>query len=156
MTEEKTRIHTRISPETEQKIAAAMPLSNCRSQNEFVEKALQFYCEHLTAQDTFSALPPVLLSDCNSYNIMQCPVLPACPHFVGIQMDHSPYLSMFLRRLLFKLAVEMDMMMNILASGMELTDEDLRELRGRCVREVKETRGRISFEDAVDYQKGAN
>ena len=30
--------------------------------NEFVEKALQFYCEHLTAQDTFSALPPVLLS----------------------------------------------------------------------------------------------
>lgn len=48
------------------------------------------------------------------------------------------------------------MMMNILAAGMELTDEDLRELRGRCVREVKETRGRISFEDAVDYQKGAN
>lgn len=59
-------------------------------------------------------------------------------------------------RLLFKLAVEMDMMMNILAAGMELTDEDLRELRGRCVREVKENRGRISFEDAVDYQKGAN
>ena len=123
MTEEKTRIHTRISPETEQKITAAMPLSNCRSQNEFVEKALQFYCEHLTAQDTFSALPPVLLSA--------------------------------ICRLLFKLAVEMDMMMNILAAGMELTDEDLRELRGRCVREVKETRGRISFEDAWEYQKGS-
>ena len=46
------------------------------------------------------------------------------------------------------------MMMNILAAGMELTDEDLRELRPRCVREVKETRGRISFEDAADYQKG--
>ena len=29
MTEDKTRIHTRISPETEQKITAAMPLSNC-------------------------------------------------------------------------------------------------------------------------------
>ena len=42
----------------------------------------------------------------------------------------------------------------ILAAGMELTDEDLRELRGRCVREVKETRGRISFEDAWAYQKG--
>ena len=138
MTEEKTRIHTRISPETEQKIAAAMPLSNCRSQNEFVEKALQFYCdqfycEHLTAQDTFSALPPVLLS--------------AIRASVKASEDR-------ICRLLFKLAVEMDMMMNILAAGMELTDEDLRELRGRCVREVKETRGRISFEDAVDYQKG--
>ena len=132
MTEEKTRIHTRISPETEQKIAAAMPFSNCRSQNEFVEKALQFYCEHLTAQDTFSALPPVLLS--------------AIRATVQASEDR-------ICRLLFKLAVEMDMMMNILAAGMELTDEDLRELRGRCVREVKETRGRISFEDAVDYQK---
>lgn len=49
----------------------------------------------------------------------------------------------------------LDMMMNILAAGMELTDEDLRELRGRCVREVKETRGRISFEDAWEYQKGS-
>ena len=133
MTEEKTRIHTRISPETEQKIAAAMPLSNCRSQNEFVEKALQFYCEHLTAQDPFSALPPVLLS--------------AIRATVKASEDR-------ICRLLFKLAVEMDMMMNILAAGMELTDEDLRELRGRCVREVKETRGRISFEDAWEYQKG--
>ena len=109
MTEEKTRIHTRISPETEQKIAAAMPFSNCRSQNEFVEKALQFYCEHLTAQDTFSALPPVLLS--------------AIRATVQASEDR-------ICRLLFKLAVEMDMMMNILAAGMELTDEDLRELRG--------------------------
>ena len=87
MTEEKTRIHTRISPETEQKITAAMPLSNCRSQNEFVEKALQFYCEHLTAQDTFSALPPVLLS--------------AIRATVKASEDR-------ICRLLFKLAVEMD------------------------------------------------
>lgn len=87
MTEEKTRIHTRISPETEQKIAAAMPFSNCRSQNEFVEKALQFYCEHLTAQDTFSALPPVLLS--------------AIRATVQASEDR-------ICRLLFKLAVEMD------------------------------------------------
>lgn len=35
MAEERTRIHTRITPETERKIAAAMPLSNCQTQNEF-------------------------------------------------------------------------------------------------------------------------
>ena len=135
MTEKKVKFLMRIAPDTDRKVKAAMPLSNCRSQNEFVEKALQFYCEHLTAQDTFSALPPVLLS--------------AIRATVKASEDR-------ICRLLFKLAVEMDMMMNILAAGMELTDEDLRELRGRCVREVKETRGRISFEDAVDYQKGAN
>ena len=33
-------------------------------------------------------------------------------------------------RLLFKLAVEMDMMMNVLAAAMEIPEEQLRELRG--------------------------
>ena len=135
MTEEKTRIHTRISPETEQKITAAMPLSNCRSQNEFVEKALQFYCEHLTAQDTFSALPPVLLS--------------AIRATVKASEDR-------ICRLLFKLAVEMDMMMNVLAAAMEIPEEQLRELRGRCIQEVKKTHGMISLDDAVEYQNGGD
>jgi len=37
MAEEKTRIHTRLSPGTEQKLASAFPKANCRSRNEFVE-----------------------------------------------------------------------------------------------------------------------
>ena len=45
-------------------------------------------------------------------------------------------------RLLFKLAVEMD---NI-----------RRELRGRCVQEVKKTPGMISLDDAVEYQNGGD
>lgn len=57
-------------------------------------------------------------------------------------------------RLLFKLTVEISMMMNVLAAGMEISDEDLRQLRARCVREVKQTNGRINFKDAIDYQKG--
>ena len=62
MSEEKTRIHTRIDAGTERKIAAAMPLANCRSQNEFVQKALNFYCDYLTAGDCTSVLPPIYLS----------------------------------------------------------------------------------------------
>lgn len=134
MAEEKTRIHTRISPGTEQKIAAAMPRSNCRTQNEFVETALNFYCDYLEAQDPCSVLPPMLVS--------------ALRATVKASEDR-------ICRLLFKLAVEIDMVMNILAAGIELTEEDLRQLHPRCVREVKETRGRISFEDAWEYQKGA-
>ena len=135
MPDEKIKFLMRIDPATDRKIKAAMPLANCRSQNEFVEKALQFYCDYVASQDCFSVLPPMLIA--------------ALRATVQGSENH-------ICRLLFKLAVEMDMMMNILAAGMELTDEDLRELRGRCVREVKETRGRISFEDAVDYQKGVN
>ena len=62
MAEERSRIHTRITPETERKIAAAMPLSNCQTQNEFVEKALQFYCDYAASQDCFSVLPPMLVA----------------------------------------------------------------------------------------------
>ena len=58
------------------------------------------------------------------------------------------------KRLLFKLAVELDMTMNILAAGMEIPEEQLRQLRGRCVQEVKKTHGMVSLDEAVRYQNG--
>ena len=57
-------------------------------------------------------------------------------------------------RLLFKLAVEVDMMMHVLASGMEIDPAVLDKLRVRCVHEVKATNGGVSFKDAVNYQNG--
>ena len=57
-------------------------------------------------------------------------------------------------RLLFKLAVELDMVMNVLAAGMEIPNEQLKALRGRCVQDVKKTGGSISLDDAVRYQRG--
>ena len=57
-------------------------------------------------------------------------------------------------RLLFKLAVEQDMVMNVLAAGMEIPDEQLKALPGRCVQDVKKTSGSISLDDAVCYQRG--
>ena len=41
--EEKIRFQMRISPETDRKVKATIPLANCQSQNEFVEKALTHY-----------------------------------------------------------------------------------------------------------------
>lgn len=46
----------------------------------------------------------------------------------------------------------MDMMMNILAAGMEIPEEQLRQLRGRCAQEVKKTRGAVTLDDEVRYQ----
>lgn len=133
MREEKIKFQMRISPETDRKIKTAMPLANCRSQNEFVEDALRFYCDYLASQDCFSVLPPMLVT--------------AIRATVQNSEDH-------ICRLLFKLAVEMDMMMNILAAGMDIPEEQLRALRGRCVQEVKKTHGMISLDDAVAYQNG--
>lgn len=133
MTEEKVKFLMRIDPDTDRKIKASMPLSNCRSQNEFVESALRFYCDYLASQDCFSILPPMLVSALR-----------------GTVQDSEGRVC----RLLFRLAVEMDMMMNLLAAGMEIPEDQLRDLRGRCVREVKQTRGSVTLDDAVRYQNG--
>ena len=57
-------------------------------------------------------------------------------------------------RLLFKLAVELDMVMNVLAAGMEISEDTLHALRGRCVQNVKKTNGAVTLEKAVEYQRG--
>ena len=62
MTEEKTRIHTRISPDTQRKMETAFPNANCRSRNEFVEEAIRFYSDHIISQEVTDFLAPALVS----------------------------------------------------------------------------------------------
>ena len=133
MPRNKIKFALRISPEMQELVKELCPRDNCQTQNEFIERAIRFYAGYVSGKEAMEYLPPALVS--------------AIRAAVKASEDR-------LSRLLFKLAVEMDMMMNILAAGMELTDEDPRELRPRCVREVKETRGRISFAGAADYQQG--
>lgn len=128
---EKARIHTRVTQETERKIEAAMVKANCQSRNEFLEKALQFYCDYLASEDVAEFLPPIILHALRG--TIQC------------SEERTA-------RLLFKLAVEMDMMMNVLAVQMNVPDEDLKKLRAQCVRDVKATNGSISYKDAQERQ----
>ena len=128
MTEEKTRIHTRISPDTKRKMEIAMPSANCRSQNEFVEKAIRFYSDHIISQEVTDFLAPALVSALRA----------------TIQGSENR-----IARLMFKETVELSMMMNVLAIGLEIDDTQMDRLRGRCVQEVKKTNGSISFKDVV-------
>ena len=130
---EKIRFQMRISPDTDSKIKKAMEVDNCQSQNEFVEKALRFYCGYVSASNSLEVLPPLLASAIR-----------------GSIQDTENRIA----RLLFKMAVELDMTMNVVAGGFKVSDDTLKQLRARCVQEVKKTGGTISFEDAVKYQRG--
>ena len=56
-------------------------------------------------------------------------------------------------RILFKLAVEMSMLMHITASQIfEMSDSEIERLKKFCVDEVSRLNGRISFESAYRYQ----
>ena len=128
MTEEKTRIHTRILPETKRKMETAMPNANCRSQNEFVEEAIRFYSDHIISQGVTDFLAPALVSALRA----------------TIQGSESR-----ISRLMFKLTVELSMMMHVLAAGLEIDNSQLDDLRWRCVQEVKKPIGGISFKDTL-------
>lgn len=133
MAREKIKFALRIAPETQQLVKELCERDNCQSQNEFIEKAIRFYAGYVSGKEATAYLPPALVAAMR-----------------GTVQDSENRIA----RLLFKLAVEVNMMMNVLAAGMEISDEDLKTLRARSVREVKQTNGRISFKDAIDYQRG--
>ena len=130
---EKIRFQMRISPDTDSKIKKAMEVDNCQSQNEFVEKALRFYCGSVSASNSLEVLPPLLASAIR-----------------GSIQDTENRIA----RLLFKVAVELDRVMNVVAARMKTDDETLKRLRARCVQEVKQTGGAVTFDAAVKYQRG--
>jgi len=59
-----------------------------------------------------------------------------------------------MRSLLFKLCVETNMMMHVIAAHFKDDIGDLRALRGYAADEVKRTYGNISFDTALDIQRG--
>lgn len=59
-----------------------------------------------------------------------------------------------LARMLFKLSVEMSMMMNIIAAKLSLDDINLTRLRGKCVEDVKHSNGAVKLDDAVKAHRG--
>ena len=135
MPREKIKFALRMSPETQELVKEMCPRDNCHSQNEFIEKAIRFYAGYVSAQEAVAYLPPALAS------VLR-----------GTVQDTENRIC----RLLFKLAVELDMAMNVLAAGMEIPEEQLRSLRERCVQNVKKTSGSVTLDAAVRYQRGGD
>ena len=133
MAREKIKFALRIAPETQQLVKELCERDNCQSQNEFIEKAIRFYAGYVSGKEATAYLPPALVAAMR-----------------GTVQDSENRIA----RLLFKLAVEVNMMMNVLAAGMEIPEEQMEALRPQCVRNVKRTHGMISLEDAAVNQSG--
>ncbi|MCI8590131.1 MAG: hypothetical protein HFE77_05415 [Clostridiales bacterium] len=103
----------------------------CKSQSEFIERAIQYYVGHVNADDDTSYLPNAFLSNMKS---------------IVVESDNR------ISRLLFKLAVELAVTMNVVAATNEIDKQSLDRLRGECVKELKRLNGQFSFDDAVDWQ----
>ncbi len=130
----KTRIPLWLYPSTLEAVDRAMARDNCKSRSEFIENAIRFYAGYLSGEDAVQFLPAALVSALRA----------------TVENSESR-----IARLLFKLTVELSMMMNVLAAGLEIDSSQLDALRWRCVQEVKKVNGTISFKDALTKNQDA-
>ena len=128
-------IQFRAAPETVQRIEQWYDKNDCRSRNEFIERAVNFYVDYLAAKDDSGLLP------------------------TAIKAVIDGRLGMFEERmasLLYKVSVVVDTLANINAHAYEFDEDTLRRLRADSVRNVKQTNGILSFEQQVHNKEAGN
>ncbi len=102
-------------------------LDGSRSKNEFIEKAIVHALDSLEAEQ--SQTLPVMLQA-------------AIDGRLGVFEER-------MAKLLFKLAVEMDMGLNALLDYLKIDPDYIHKLRAKSAKEVKSTNGRLTFERKV-------
>ena len=124
----KTHCSYMIEQEIVDKLEKHYKDDGSRSKSEFVERAINFYCGYITAENYREFFPKVVLST--------------------IQGTLDSFENR-MATLLFKMAVELSVLNRVTAATVDVEELNLTRLRGRCVEDVKRINGCISFDQAV-------
>ena len=122
--ETRDRLALRMQPETRRRIEQWYQADNCKSQNEFVEKAVNFYADYLSAKDN-TLLPTAIASMIDGR--------------LGVLEDR-------IARLEFSREVELDVLIGIIAEAYEFDRDELKRRRAESVHNIKSINGLISLE----------
>ena len=131
MSENKDRLNFRMKPETAEKLEHWYKADHCRSRNEFVEKAVNFYADTLAAENS-ATLP------------------------LAIQTAIDGRLKLLEDRMaaiLYKQAVEIDMTLSILLQSVNVDESVLRQERAKSIATIKRTHGRLRMEQKLREQE---
>ena len=131
MNENKNRHTIWLTDETWNVVKEHYRKDNCSAQNEYIEKAIQFYSGYLDTEQADSYLPRVLAE-----------VLEGKLDALGGRIG----------KLLFKLSVEEAVMAQIVAYGFDVDLDTLKKVRVNCIKDIKNPR-EVDFEAAYKYQK---
>lgn len=110
------------------KIDRCQALDGSSSAAEVVRNAVDFYYGYLTAEDTGKFLPQAIQSYLDGR--------------LGMHEDR-------MGKAFFKQAVEIDMTNGIIATAYDIDKETLQKMRAQSARNVRETNGRITFEQRM-------
>lgn len=119
-------------PQTMKDVEVHFKNDNCKSQSEFIEKAIKFYVGYLDEEKSVNYISPMITET------------------VKAQIKGT---EQRLARLIFKVAVELGKLSHMTAAMNDVDDETLKSLHAMCVTEVRKINGIIDYEDAVEYQK---
>ena len=128
----KNRLTFRPSDETRQRIEQWYRADNCSSLNDFIEKAVNDYIDRLVINGDNRVLPTAITS--------------AIDGRLGLLEKNLSSLS-------FNHAVELDMIVSIVAEAFNFSREDLTRLRAQSVKNVKATNGCISLKKRVQQSE---
>ena len=117
-----------LSPEKKAILERRYQEDGSQSLTAFIEKAVDFYLDYLSANDAGLFLPTSIKSYVDGR--------------LG-QMENR------MSSLLYKQAVEQDMVAGILADAYQFSEEDLRRRRAESISNVKKTNGRVSLDQRV-------
>ena len=124
-TETRDRIAVRMDQETSRRLEQWYLADNCKSKNEFISKAMNFYIDHLEIKDNKSLLPMAIMSAIDG---------------------RLSRLEDYIARRDFTRCVEQDMTNGIIAEAFQMDEDALKRIRAQSVRNVKATNGLISLE----------
>ena len=105
--------------------------AGCKSVSDYISKAIHYYSEVNSLGDVSHIIPDIITSTLKD---------------ITRESDNRQ------GRLLFKMAVELTILQNIIAANSNIDVATLERVRGICVNEVKKLNGIISFDEAVRWQ----
>ena len=128
----KQRFQLWLFPESLSLVEKLYQSDNCQSRSEFIEKAIVFYSGYLTAEENKDYIPKTIASTLKN-----------------IVRDTTEKQN----RLLFKLTVEIGILIKVFAKAYKIDESYLEELRAEVVSEVKKINGSITLKEAERCQE---
>ena len=124
----KTHCSYMIEQEVTDKLEKHYKDDGSKNKSEFVERAINFYCGYVTAENYRDFFPKVILSSIKGT-------------LDGFETRMA--------RLLFKMMVEISVLSRVTAATVDTSELNLPRIRSDCVRDVQRTQGFISLAEAV-------
>lgn len=122
-----------LSESTMKQVERYYESDQCRNKSAFIEKAILYYINYLNLERNMDILSPTLMSSLRAIT------------------DEN---TTRLMRLIFKLAVELGVISNIMAFRFDISRRDIDMVRDECIKELEKTNGVFDLKKAVKWQKG--